>query len=332
RKASNMSKYKAIKYVPKCTDQSSSHKRTPVATHLKLTKDEGGVDVDQSMYRSMIRSLQYLTASKPDIGFAVGVCARYQATPKMSHLTQLKRILKYVSGTCDYGMMYSHGEDSMLIGYCDADWAGSADDRKSTSGVQHSRTKHIDIRHHFIRDLVEDKIVTLEHVATENQLADLFTKALDAVQFENLRGKLEPRRVRTKFVAVRPKRIPKVIKSSNPSVSNKESEGRRVKSTAGRNKNVPRANFDFVENLSESNNDFPADTTIGMDFENNTLGKSTMNIDDDVNVGPSVIPPTGGMSANVAASTRANLNFETENAEVPDFETPENIIPETPLM
>jgi len=56
--------------------------------------------------------------------------------------------------------------------------------------IQHSRTKHIDIRHHFIKDLVEENIVTLEHVATKEQLADIFTKALDAKQFEKLRGKL----------------------------------------------------------------------------------------------------------------------------------------------
>ncbi|KAK2390694.1 hypothetical protein QL285_064212 [Trifolium repens] len=56
--------------------------------------------------------------------------------------------------------------------------------------IQHSRTKHIDVCHHFIRDLVEDKVVTLEHVATDNQLADIFTKALDANKFETLRGKL----------------------------------------------------------------------------------------------------------------------------------------------
>jgi hypothetical protein len=60
----------------------------------------------------------------------------------------------------------------------------------SKNPIQHSRTKHNDIRHHFIRDLVEDNIVTLEHVATENQLADIFTKALDANRFEALRGKL----------------------------------------------------------------------------------------------------------------------------------------------
>ena len=60
----------------------------------------------------------------------------------------------------------------------------------SKNPIQHSRTKHNDIRHHFIRDLVEEKIVTLEHVDTEEQLADIFTKALDAKQFEKLRGKL----------------------------------------------------------------------------------------------------------------------------------------------
>jgi hypothetical protein len=110
------------------------HKRTPAATHLKLTKDEGGISVDQSMYRSMIESLLYLTASRPYITFALGVCARYQAEPKMSHLTQVKRILKYINSTSDYGILYSSCENSKLIGYCDVDWAGSVDDRKSTSG------------------------------------------------------------------------------------------------------------------------------------------------------------------------------------------------------
>jgi hypothetical protein len=60
----------------------------------------------------------------------------------------------------------------------------------SKNHVQHSKTKHIDIRHHFIRDLVENKVVTLEHVGTKEQVADIFTKALDANQFEKLRGKL----------------------------------------------------------------------------------------------------------------------------------------------
>jgi len=99
-----------------------SHKRTPATTHLKLSKDENGVVVDQNMYMSMIGSLLYLTASRPDIIFVVGVCARYQAEPKMSHLTQVKRILKYINSINDYGILYSHSTNSKLIGYCDADW------------------------------------------------------------------------------------------------------------------------------------------------------------------------------------------------------------------
>ncbi|XP_058741356.1 secreted RxLR effector protein 161-like [Vicia villosa] len=82
----------------------------------------------------MIGSLLYLTTSRPDITFRVGVCARYQVEPKESHLNQDKRILKYVNGTSDYGIQYTNGSDSVLTGYCDADWAGSGDDRKSTSG------------------------------------------------------------------------------------------------------------------------------------------------------------------------------------------------------
>ena len=74
----------------------------------------------------------------------------------------------------------------MLTLYCDNMSAINI----SKNPTQQSRTKHINIRHHFIRDLVEDKIVTLEHVATDNQLADIFTKALDANKFETLRGKL----------------------------------------------------------------------------------------------------------------------------------------------
>ncbi|KAK2381911.1 hypothetical protein QL285_069481 [Trifolium repens] len=119
----SQSKY-ARNIVRKFGMDNNSHKRTPAPTHLKLTKDEKGVGVDQSLYRSMIGSLLYLTASRPDITFAVGVCARYQAEPKVSRLNQVKRILKYVNGTCDYGIMYSYCENSNLYGYCDADWAG----------------------------------------------------------------------------------------------------------------------------------------------------------------------------------------------------------------
>ncbi|XP_057452354.1 secreted RxLR effector protein 161-like [Lotus japonicus] len=127
------SKY-AKELVKKFGLEGSTHKRTPAATHIKLTKDESGTYVDQSLYRSMIGSLLYLIASRPDIAFSVGVCARYQAAPKESHLIQVKRIIKYINGTVDYEIFYARNSNSNLIGYCDADWAGNADDRKSTPG------------------------------------------------------------------------------------------------------------------------------------------------------------------------------------------------------
>ncbi|CAM8925932.1 unnamed protein product [Rhodiola kirilowii] len=230
----SQSKY-AKNLIKKFDLEKASHKRTPAATHIKITKDEAGAKVDQTLYRSMIGSLLYLTASRPDIAYAVGVCARYQVDPKESHLLQVKRIIKYVCGMVDFGIWYTKDTNPHLVGYCDADWAGNAEDRKSTSGeyiaagssctqllwmkqmlseygveqeemtlycdnmsaisisknpVQHSRTKHIDIRHHFIRELVEQKVVTLTHVTTDKQLADIFTKPLDAAQFEALRSSL----------------------------------------------------------------------------------------------------------------------------------------------
>ncbi|CAM8899786.1 unnamed protein product [Rhodiola kirilowii] len=220
----SQSKY-ANNLIKKFDLKKASHKRTPTATHLKITKDYAGTKVDQIMYR-------------------------------------MKRIIKYVCGTVEFGIWYTKDTNPYLVGYCDADWAGNAEDRKSTSGgcfflgnnlvswfskkqnsislstaeaeyiatgscctqllwmkqmlseyrveqkemtlycdnmsaisisknpVHHSKTKHIDIRHHFIRELVEQKVVTLKHVTTDKQLADIFTKPLDATQFETLRSSL----------------------------------------------------------------------------------------------------------------------------------------------
>ncbi|KAL4011543.1 hypothetical protein IC575_028603 [Cucumis melo] len=116
-----------------CLDQSQD-KRTPAATHAKITKDSIGTAVDHKLYRSMIGSLLYLIASRPDIVYAVGICARYQSDPRISHLNAVKRIIKYVHGTTNFEILYSYDTSSEQVRYCDADWAGSADDRKSTSG------------------------------------------------------------------------------------------------------------------------------------------------------------------------------------------------------
>ena len=82
----------------------------------------------------MIGSLLYLIASRPDICFSVGVCARYQANPKESHLAAVKRIIRYVNGIADYGIWFSKDTNSGLAGYSDADWARNVDDKKSTTG------------------------------------------------------------------------------------------------------------------------------------------------------------------------------------------------------
>lgn len=88
--------------------ENSSHKINPTSTHLTLWKNESEVDVDQSLYRSMISSLLYLTDRKIDIIFAINVCSRYKAKPKDDHLTEVKRILKYINGAYEYGIIYSH--------------------------------------------------------------------------------------------------------------------------------------------------------------------------------------------------------------------------------
>ena len=113
---------------------SKKHTSTLMSSLAKLSRDATGVEVDPTLYRSMIDSLLYLTASRPDIAFSVGVCARFQATPKESHLTVVKRIIRYINGTSDYGIWYSRDSNECLARYLDADWAGCIDDRKSTSG------------------------------------------------------------------------------------------------------------------------------------------------------------------------------------------------------
>ena len=82
----------------------------------------------------MIGSLLYLIASRLDITFSVGVCARFQVAPKESHLIVVKRIIRYINETSDYGIWYSRDSNECLARYSDADWVGCIDDRKSTSG------------------------------------------------------------------------------------------------------------------------------------------------------------------------------------------------------
>ena len=85
----------------------------------------------------MIGSLLYLSASRPDIMFSVCMCARFQANPKESHLSEVKRIMRYLLGTINLGLWYPKNSSYNLIGYSDSNFAGCKTDRKSTSGTCH---------------------------------------------------------------------------------------------------------------------------------------------------------------------------------------------------
>ncbi|XP_062075108.1 secreted RxLR effector protein 161-like [Humulus lupulus] len=223
-----------------------------MATTAKFIRDETCKKVDASLYKSTIGILLSITTSHPDICFSVGVCARYQSTPTEFHLTTVKRFIKYLAGTTNFGLWYSCDTNLSLVCFSDSDWVGNHDNSKSTSSgcfyvgnnlvswhskkqnsillstveaeyiaaggcctqvlwmkqmlndyrlcldtltiycdntnainlsknpVQHSRTKHIDIRHYFLFELVESKIIILSHVASKNQLAVLITKSLSS--------------------------------------------------------------------------------------------------------------------------------------------------------
>ncbi|XP_050896978.1 secreted RxLR effector protein 161-like [Lathyrus oleraceus] len=235
---------------------------TPMGSRLYVDQDESSVSIDITKYLGMVGSLLYLTVSHPNIMFSVCLCACFQANPKESHLTVVKRIIKYLKGTTNVGLWYPKGGICNLVGYSDADYAGSKTDRKSTRGtchilgnalvswackkqacvalsiakveyiaadnccaqilwlnqqlrdyrldlgciplrcdntsainitknpVMHSRTKHIDIRHHFLRDDMLQGDVEVTFMDTHNQLADVFTKPLARESFYKIQREL----------------------------------------------------------------------------------------------------------------------------------------------
>nr|GEX79933.1 hypothetical protein [Tanacetum cinerariifolium] len=107
---------------------------TPMETSKPLMKDENVEYVDVHLYRSMIGSLMYLRSSRPDIMFAVCACARFQVTPKVSHLHVVKRIFRYLEGQPKLGLWYHKDSPFNLEAYTDSDYAGASLDRKSTTG------------------------------------------------------------------------------------------------------------------------------------------------------------------------------------------------------
>ncbi|XP_060675877.1 secreted RxLR effector protein 161-like [Ziziphus jujuba] len=111
---------------------------TPLVTNEKLSKEDGNGATDEEMYRKVVGSLLYLTATRPDIMFTASLLARFMHCPTKKHLGTAKRVLRYVKSTLDYGIEYIKGKQIVLVGYFDSDWSGFMDDMKSTSGYAFS--------------------------------------------------------------------------------------------------------------------------------------------------------------------------------------------------
>ncbi|GJT08431.1 putative ribonuclease H-like domain-containing protein [Tanacetum coccineum] len=142
---------------------------TPMETQKPLLKDEDGEEVDVHMYRSMIGSLMYLTSSRPDIMFAVCVCARYQVNPKVSHLYAVKRIFRYLKGQPKLGLWYPKDSPFDLVAYTDSDYARASLDRKSTTGGKAKKSVKLMMEKLFGIEL-ELMLVTQINAARHNLL------------------------------------------------------------------------------------------------------------------------------------------------------------------
>jgi Reverse transcriptase (RNA-dependent DNA polymerase) len=237
---------------------------TPMELGAMLSKLEGGEVVDSNTYRSMIGSLRYLTCTRSDITFVVGVANWFMDDQRYPYLKAVKKILRYAKGTEDLGLFYQKTNIFELAGYVDSDWYRDIDDWKRISGyvlymegttftwlskkqhivtlsiceaeyvaasldvsyaiwlrrlpqelkcpqlestelqvdnmsaielaknpVHHERSKHIVVRFHSIREHIKDGKVRVIHVQSNDQAADIFTKALPKPLFKNCKQMLE---------------------------------------------------------------------------------------------------------------------------------------------
>nr|GEX16560.1 hypothetical protein [Tanacetum cinerariifolium] len=192
---------------------------TPMDKENPWGKNGTGKDVDLHLYRSMIRSLMYLTASRPDIMFAVCACVRHQVTPKECHLHAVKRIFRYLKGHTKLRLWYPKESPFDLVAFSDSDYSGATQDRKLTSGgcqflgrrlnswqckkqtivaTSTAEAKYVTtasccgqvlwIQNQPLDygDCFEKKLINVDHIHTDENVADLLTKPFDAERFQYL--------------------------------------------------------------------------------------------------------------------------------------------------
>nr|AGM34082.1 hypothetical protein [Lactuca sativa] len=183
--------------------------KVPMDFGTKLTSSLEKPAADMTLYRQMIGSLMYLTASRPDIMFSVCYCARLQANPRKPHMQDVKNIFRYLKQTSSLGLSYLANSEVeyIAVASCTSQvvWIQSQlrdyglnmkkiplyyDSESAVrichNPVQHSKTKHIALIYHFIKDHVEDGNVEIHFVRTTDQLADIFTKALPEASFNKI--------------------------------------------------------------------------------------------------------------------------------------------------
>ncbi|GJW79366.1 putative ribonuclease H-like domain-containing protein [Tanacetum coccineum] len=147
---------------------------TLIETNKALIKDEEVEAVDVYLYRSMIGCLMYLTASRPDIMFVVCACARFQVTPKVSHLHAVKRIFRYLKGQPKLGLWYPRDSPFDLEAFFDSDYAGASLDRKSTTGGCQFLGKRLISWQCKKQTIVANSTTEAEYVVAANCCGQLF--------------------------------------------------------------------------------------------------------------------------------------------------------------
>eukprot|EP00253_Pinus_taeda_P005792 PITA_05792 len=188
---------------------------TPMEQNLKLSKFEGGEKVDSTTYRQLIGSLIYLTNTRPDLSYAVSILSRFMQEPRDSHWNATKRVLRYIQGTKDFGLLYTKTKILYLVdilmptllgvlmiehqnqdlGISQVEATSLFIDSQSSiklakNPVFHSKTKHVDTRYHHIRSLIAKDVLKPVYCPSENQISDIFMKPLGRIKFTKFRDEL----------------------------------------------------------------------------------------------------------------------------------------------